>query len=76
MRRLGCELPILSFVAACAHADGAELEIRVVSTKATCRSCGHSFELEDYLWLCTECGDRQLEITEGRELMVESIEVD
>jgi len=57
-------------------AADAALEVREIPTKAVCLSCGHSFELEDYLWLCPECGDRHLDIVEGRELLVDSIEVD
>lgn len=57
-------------------AEGATLEVLEVPTKATCLTCAHHFELEDYLWLCPECGDRHLDIVEGKELMVDSIEVD
>ncbi|MFH1533261.1 MAG: hydrogenase maturation nickel metallochaperone HypA [Pseudomonadota bacterium] len=57
-------------------AGDAVLEVRAVPTKANCLSCGHGFELEDSLWLCPECGDRRLDIVEGKELMVDSIEVD
>ena len=57
-------------------AEGAELEIRMVATKATCLSCAHDFALDDRLWICPACGDRRLDIVEGDELMVDSIEVD
>lgn len=57
-------------------AEDATLEILVVPTKADCLACGHGFELEDYLWLCPACGDRRLDIVEGKELLVDSIEVD
>ncbi len=57
-------------------AADATLEVKEIPTKANCLSCGHTFELEDYLWLCPECGERKLDIIEGKELMVDSIEVD
>ncbi len=57
-------------------AEGATLEVREIPTRAMCLGCAHSFELEDYLWLCPECGDRNLDIVQGKELMVDSIEVD
>ena len=57
-------------------AEGAELIVREVQTKARCLSCGHEFVLEDYLWLCPECGDRRLDIIEGKELLLDNIEVE
>ena len=57
-------------------AESAELIVREAPTRALCLACGHKFELEDYLWLCPECGDRRLDIIEGKELMVDNIEVD
>jgi hydrogenase nickel incorporation protein HypA/HybF len=57
-------------------AEGAILEVLEVPTRANCLACAHGFELEDYLWLCPECGDRNLDIVQGKELLVDSIEVD
>ena len=57
-------------------AEGAVINIKVVPTKAVCADCGASFELDDYVWVCTSCGSNKLQIIEGNELLVDTIEVD
>jgi len=57
-------------------AEGAVLAVEMVPVKATCRDCGESFELKEFDWTCPGCGGNSLQITAGRELFVESIEVE
>ena len=57
-------------------AEGAVLSFAKVPTTARCRSCGKHFEVEEFAWACPHCGDNDIEITAGKELFVESIEVE
>ena len=57
-------------------AEGATLSFTMVPTTARCRHCGKVFELGEFDWACPDCGGSSLEITGGKELWVESIEVE
>jgi len=57
-------------------ADGAELQIQQVPLTAECAICRRSFAPEDMRFTCPECGSREVAITGGRELDVESMEVE
>jgi hydrogenase nickel incorporation protein HypA/HybF len=57
-------------------ADGAALAIKTVSTQAKCRDCGKPFEVEEFDWTCPRCNGNNIEIVAGKELFVESIEVE
>ena len=54
-------------------ADGAALDIERVGR---CGSCGKEQHVERYSFLCPSCRNGALEIISGRELKVESLEVD
>jgi hydrogenase nickel incorporation protein HypA/HybF len=57
-------------------AEGVTLNIDIVPTKALCRNCGKTFELEEFNWNCPYCSSTAWEVTGGKELFVESIEVE
>ena len=57
-------------------AEGATLDFTMVPQTARCRSCGKVFELGEFDWACPDCGGSSLEITGGKELFVDSIEVE
>ena len=57
-------------------AEGATLSFTRVPTTARCQNCGKQFEVGELAWACPHCGDNNLEITAGKELFVESIEVE
>ena len=57
-------------------AEGATLCFIVVSTTARCRDCGQEFRLQEFDWNCPNCGGNSIEIIAGKELFVESIEVE
>ncbi|MDH5696028.1 MAG: hydrogenase maturation nickel metallochaperone HypA [Dehalococcoidia bacterium] len=57
-------------------AEGAELSFTVVPTTARCRGCDKSFELKEFDWTCPYCQGNNMEIVAGKELFVESIEVE
>lgn len=57
-------------------AEEASLCIKTVPAKARCRSCNQTSELKEFEWACPNCKSDSLEIVAGRELFVESIEVE
>lgn len=57
-------------------AEGASLSFKSVTTKAKCQNCGKTFELKEFDWTCPQCKEDSLEIVAGRELFIESIEVE
>jgi len=57
-------------------AEGATLSFTRVPARARCRNCGRVFKLKEFDWSCPDCGQDSIEITAGKELFVESIEVE
>lgn len=57
-------------------AEGAELSIRRVPARVRCCGCGSEFAPDGVDWRCTECGALGGNVLAGRELLVESIEVE
>jgi len=57
-------------------AEKAVLSFKRVPTMARCRKCGKEFQVEEFAWACPKCGHNELEVTAGKELFVESIEVE
>lgn len=64
------------FLAEGTPAEKAVLSFRMVPMEARCRSCGRKFSPGELDWTCPGCGGSMVEITAGKELFVESIEVD
>ena len=57
-------------------AEGATLSFTMVPPKVQCRECSKTFELKEFDWACPYCQGNSLEIIAGKELFVESIEVE
>ncbi|MCX7681361.1 MAG: hydrogenase maturation nickel metallochaperone HypA [Anaerolineae bacterium] len=57
-------------------AEGAELTFQNVPARLRCLHCGTEYEPESADWTCPQCGALQPAIVGGRELLVESIEVE
>lgn len=55
-------------------ADGAQLDVDIRPGSARCRSCAARFEMTDPLLLC-RCGSADVEVLEGRDLKIMSMEV-
>ena len=66
----------LGFLSKGTIAEGAVLNVETVPAKAACRDCGETFELKEFDWTCPGCGGTSLQISSGKELFVESIEVE
>lgn len=56
-------------------AEGAKLLAEIVPVTAHCPACDLTFSVEDLIFLCPTCGGPAQLVT-GRELAVESLEVD
>ena len=57
-------------------AEGAELIFQHVPARFRCSNCGAEYVPGDTDWTCPECGALQPTVIGGRELLVESIEVE
>ena len=57
-------------------AQGAVLHLESVPAQLRCRNCSASFHPQDTLWSCPKCQGQSVEIFKGRELYIESMEVE
>ena len=64
------------FLAKNTIAEGAALNFKPVSPRARCRNCDKPFELGELDWSCPQCGGSDIEITAGKELSIESIDIE
>lgn len=55
---------------------GAELDIAMVRPCSRCLECGAEYDHDRFHMLCPECGSFATELVAGRELQIDSIEVD
>lgn len=49
---------------------GARMAIESVPVRGTCGSCGKTFEIREFVFVCPDCGATDLDIKEGEELDV------
>src|SRR3954447_24201664 len=56
--------------------EGAELRIETVPATGRCSDCRAESRLDGFRFACAACGSVDLELVGGKELLVESIEVD
>jgi hydrogenase nickel incorporation protein HypA/HybF len=56
--------------------EGAHLDIEIVPVRARCRRCEARFAVQDLHFACTRCGSSDVEVLNGRELLIGSVEVD
>jgi hydrogenase nickel incorporation protein HypA/HybF len=57
-------------------AEGALVSFNLVPSRGKCGNCGRIFELPEFDWTCPECQGKIIDVISGKELFVESIEVD
>lgn len=55
-------------------AGHADLEIEYVPVKMGCRYCGHEFFVENQSFYCPKCQSSELDLIQGKELLITSIE--
>jgi hydrogenase nickel incorporation protein HypA/HybF len=57
-------------------ARNAELELQEGPVRVQCRQCGGSGEVAVNRLLCPDCGGWQVDVTEGEELLLLSLEIE
>jgi len=57
-------------------AEGVQLEAERVPLRAACQACGEQFGVAEFKFACPKCGAGETEIVSGREMYVDSIEVE
>lgn len=56
--------------------QGAELAIRQPAAVSRCRACGSCEEISEIVFTCPRCGSLEIVIEQGRELLLETIEIE
>ncbi len=65
--------------ALCAHGtvvEDAALELEEIPVTIACRSCGAETEPDGFPLACEACGGLAVDVTQGEELLVESLELE
>jgi len=57
-------------------AEGAEIAIEEVPLRVECEDCGAESELLEPLFICPKCESLKLRVISGRDLLIESIEIE
>jgi hydrogenase nickel incorporation protein HypA/HybF len=57
-------------------AEGATLVITKIAAKSRCNECGLEYEHDRFQMLCPACGSMNVELLQGRELSIDSVEAD
>ena len=56
--------------------ESAELEVTMIPPVSICAECGNEYEHDRFHMLCPECGSSFTQLIQGKELQIDSIEVD
>jgi hydrogenase nickel incorporation protein HypA/HybF len=56
--------------------SGAKIRIKMIRSKALCNSCGKNFRIKDLAYICPECSSADIKITAGREMIVQTIDME
>ncbi len=56
--------------------EGATLEVNMIAPRSICLECGHEYEHDRFHMFCPNCDSFVTELIAGRELQIDSIEVD
>jgi hydrogenase nickel incorporation protein HypA/HybF len=56
--------------------EGAELVVERVPVLGRCRHCLHEFPVKTMFFLCPNCQNSSIEVIQGEELLIESLEVE
>ncbi len=57
-------------------AEGATLVINQVPARSRCRECGLEYDHDRFQMVCPECGALNVELMQGREMLIDGIECD
>ena len=56
--------------------EGANLDLTFITPHSLCLSCGADFDHDRFHMTCPQCGSYELSLMRGREMQIDSIEVD
>lgn len=56
--------------------EGARLLMDIIPLQGVCRDCKGEFDIKDYVFLCPQCGSRNIETLTGRDLSIVEMEVE
>lgn len=56
--------------------EGAELLVERVPVRGRCQNCNREFKVESIFFLCPNCRNTNIEVIQGEELLLESLEVE
>ena len=56
--------------------EGAKLDVIKVAPRSLCFECGEEFDHDRFHRVCPQCGSYETHLLQGRELSIESIEVE
>ena len=56
--------------------EGAVLDVKYIKPRSRCLACGHEYEHDRFHISCPKCTSLSTELLAGRELFIDSIEVD
>ena len=56
--------------------EGAELIVERVSVRGRCQTCLEEFRIETMLFVCPKCQNAGIDVIQGEELLLESLEVE
>lgn len=71
-----CVEQYFSFMSRDTVAEGAEFVFEYRPIRLRCGNCTHEYTPAEDNWVCPECGEPGMDIISGRELFIESLEVD
>ena len=57
-------------------ANEAKLLIKEIPLKIQCQKCQKEAIIDDFIFICDECGSRELKTLAGKELLLEKIEME
>ena len=57
-------------------AEGAQVSFTSIPSQGKCRSCNQTFTLPELDWTCPHCQGKMIDVISGKELLVDSIEVE
>ncbi len=57
-------------------AENAELKMEIIPTSAKCMSCKEIYRVQEMVIICPRCGALNSEIIEGKDVIIESLEVE
>ncbi|MFO7736934.1 MAG: hydrogenase maturation nickel metallochaperone HypA [Desulfatiglandaceae bacterium] len=56
--------------------EGTRLLMEIIPLEGVCTDCERAFEIQDFVFLCPQCGSRNIQTIAGRDLSIVEMEVE